>query len=87
MLRPVNTKDLCQFLEVLSCCLPDGEDSVSKPAHAEVSKLLIEESHAQLLSQERDVLDDGQSHTPLLVFGKSHDRREKGLGEELDANN
>jgi len=66
--RPIDTKDLCKLLQIVCRCLTDGEDSVTEPAHTEGTQLLIEELDTQLARQQRDVLDDGQANTPLLVL-------------------
>ena len=83
--RPLDAEDLGQLLEVDGRSLSDGEDIVSEPAHAEVSELVVKELDAELGREQRDVLDDRLSHSPLLVLGKVDDRREERLGEEIDA--
>jgi hypothetical protein len=85
--RPVDSEDLGQLLEIYGCSLADGEDGVTEPRHAEVTELVVEEADAELSSQERNVLDDGLAHTPLFVLGELHDRGQKSLSEQLNANN
>jgi len=82
---PLDSEDLSQLLEVDGSGLPDGEDVVSEPGHAEVSELVVEELDSELGREERDVLDDGLSNSPLLVLGEVDDGGEEGLGEEVDA--
>lgn len=84
--RPLHTEDLCKLLEVVGCRLADREYGVTQPAHAQSSKLFVEEPNTQLACQERDVFDDGQANTPLLVLRKLDYSGEKGLGEELNSN-
>lgn len=83
---PFNTEDFSQFLEVVCCCFTDRENRITQPAHAESRELLIEELNTQLACQERNVLDDGQSNSPLLVFCKLDNSRKEGLRKEVDAN-
>lgn len=45
---PLDAKDLCELLQVLSAGLTDAEDGVAKPRHAQVAELLIEEFDAEL---------------------------------------
>lgn len=73
--RPLDAKDLCELLEVLRAGLTDAEDRVAEPGHAECAELLVEELDAQLACEQRDVLDDCQTHAPLLVLGELHNGR------------
>lgn len=84
-LGPLDSKHLCQLPQVDRRGLPNRKDWVPKPSHAEVGELVVKELDAELLGEERDVLDDGLSHAPLLVFGELDDGGKEGLGEELDA--
>lgn len=68
--RPLDAKDFCEFLEVESGGLTNAEDGVAQPGHAEISELLVEELDAQLGGEKRDVLDDGETDTPLLILGE-----------------
>jgi len=70
---PLNTKYFGQLLQVVCCSFTDRENCVAQPAHTECGQLLIEELHAELASKERNVFDDGQSNSPLLVLGKLDD--------------
>jgi hypothetical protein len=83
--RPVDTEDLSQLLQVLGSGLADRVDGVSQPAHTEVAELLVKELNTKLLGEKRNVLNDGQSDTPLLVFRELDDRGEKGLRKKLDS--
>lgn len=85
VIGPLDAKDLRKLLKILSRSLADGEDGVAEPAHAQTAELLVEKLYAELRSEKGYVFDDGQSDAPLLVLGKLDDRREEGLGEELDA--
>ena len=73
---PINSKDLGELLEVVSRRFSYREDGVAQPAHAEVIELVIEELNAKLTGQERNVLDDGQTDAPLLVFRELYYSRE-----------
>lgn len=84
---PLDTKDLCELLEILRAGLTNAEDRVAQPRHAQTAEFLVEELDAELRSQKRDVLNDGQSNAPLLIFCKLHDGRKKRLRQKLDANN
>jgi hypothetical protein len=79
LLRPLNPKHLRQLPQVDRRGLTNREDGVAKPAHAEVGELVVEELHAELLCQQGDVLDDGLSDAPLLVFREFDDRGEESL--------
>lgn len=70
LICPLNAENLGQLLEVMCCCFTDGEDRVTQPAHAQSGKLFVKEFDTELASQERNVFDDGQSNSPLLVFGE-----------------
>jgi hypothetical protein len=48
----------------------DRENGISQPAHAQIAELLIEELNAQLTGEERDVLDNRKSYSPLLILGE-----------------
>ena len=85
--RPLDAKDFRKLLQVLRASFPNAEDGVAEPGHAERAEFLVEELDAELGSQERYVLDDGQAHSPLLVFRKLDDGREKGLREQVNADN
>ena len=78
---PVYSKDLGELLQILCSCFADGEHGIAKPVHTKAGELLVEEIHAQLTSEQRNVLDDGQPDTPLLVLGQLNDCRKKGLRE------
>lgn len=84
---PLDAKHLSQLLQVVRGRLSDREDGVAKPTHAQGAELLVKELHTQLASQQGDVLDDGEAHTPLLVLGQLDDGGQEGLREEVDANN
>lgn len=81
LVRPLHAKDLGKLLEVLSAGFSDAEDSITQPRHAEGGKLLVEEFNTQLRCKEREMFNDCQSHTPLLVLGQLHNGREKRLRE------
>lgn len=76
---PLHTKDLSELLQVVGCGLTDGEDSVSKPPHAQRAELLVKEFDSKLARQQRDVLDYGETHAPLLVLSKLDNRRQERL--------
>lgn len=66
--RPLDAKHFGQLLKILRRRFSNRKHWVSEPAHAERTKLLIEEFDSQLACQQRDVTNDGQSNSPLLVF-------------------
>lgn len=76
---PLNAKHLGQLLEVVCGCLADGEDGVSQPAHAQVAQFLVEEFDTKLTSKQRNVLDDGKTHSPLLILSQLYNGGEQGL--------
>lgn len=76
---PLHTKHLRKLLQILRAGLTDAEDGVAEPRHAQRVELLVEELDAKLAGQQRDVLDDGEPDTPVLVLGQLHDGREKRL--------
>lgn len=84
---PLDTEYLGKLLQVVSGSLTNGEDGIAEPSHAEVAELLVEELNAELAGEEGNVLDDSEAHTPLLVLGQLDNGWEKGLGEQVDANN
>lgn len=73
---PLDAEDLGQLLEVAGRGISDREDRVTQPPHAQRTQFLIEELHPELAGKKRDVLNYGQSHSPLLVFGELDDGRE-----------
>lgn len=83
--RPLHAKHVGELFEVDSSSLSNAEDCVTKPRHAEVAELLIEELNAKLVGKKGDVFDDGLSNTPLLVLSKLDDRGQKRLREKVDA--
>lgn len=79
LVRPFNTEDFCEFLEVLCGSLSDREDCVTQPAHAEIAELFIEKLDAELARKKGYVFDDSQAHTPLLVLSQLHNSGQKRL--------
>lgn len=77
----------CELLKILSSCLSNGENSVTKPPHTKIAKLLIEELHPELTGKKGNVFDYGKADSPLLVFSQLDNRWEQRLGEELNADN
>lgn len=86
LVGPLNAKHLCELLQVLSRGLTDRENGVAEPAHAQAAELLVEELDAELRGKKGNVFDDGETDTPLLVFGELDNGGEEGLGKKLDAN-
>lgn len=76
---PISAKDLCQFLKIGRCSFPDREYLVPQPFHAEVHELFFEKLRAELLGQERDILNDCKTDTPLLIFGQFNNGRQECL--------
>ena len=79
MARPFDAEHLGKTLEVHRGRFSNAVDVVTKPRHAEVAQLLVEECNAELLGQERNVLDDRLSDAPLLVLSQFDNRREEAL--------
>ena len=77
LLGPLDAKHIRQFLQVVHGGLPNAEDAVTEPSHTQAAELFIEELHAELGREQGNVLDDGLSDSPLLVFRKLHDRRQE----------
>lgn len=67
---PLYAKHLCQLLQVVCGRLANREDSVSQPAHAQAAELLVEKLDAKLAGKQWDILDNGETHSPLLIFGQ-----------------
>lgn len=65
---PLHAKYFSQFLQVVRSSLTDGKDCVAKPSHAQVAELFVKEFDAELAGQQRNVFDDGKTHSPLLIF-------------------
>lgn len=85
LLRPFRAELLGEAAEVVGRRLADAVHLVPEPAEAELPKLLVEELHAELRRQQRDVLDDGEADAPVAVLGELDDGREERLREEVDA--
>lgn len=86
-LGPVDAEYFCELPQVLCSGLSDGENGVTKPPHAQVTKLFVEEFDAQLAGKKRNILNNGQANSPLLILGQLDNGWEKGLGEELNSDN
>lgn len=78
-LSPFDSENLCQLSQVGGSSLTNGEDGVTKPPHAKVTKLLIKELDAQLACKQGDIFDDGKADPPLLVLGQLDNCRKKRL--------
>lgn len=65
---PLHAKYFSQFLQVVRSSLADGKDCVTKPSHAQVAELFVKELDAELAGQQGNILDDGETHSPLLVL-------------------
>ena len=63
-LRPINAKDVRQFLEVNGCRFAYTKDRIAQPRHAQVSELFIEERLAELCCEKGDILYDSLSDAP-----------------------
>lgn len=85
-LSPIDAEDLCELPQVRGGSLTDGKDCIAEPAHAKIAQLLIKELDAQLAGKQRNIFDDGQSDTPLLVFSQLYNSRQQRLGQEVNAN-
>jgi hypothetical protein len=81
---PVHTENLSQLLQVDRRRFADAVDRVSKPRHAEVAKLLVEEGLAELSGEKRDVFDNSLTHTPCLVLCELYDGRKEALRKQVD---
>lgn len=84
LLGPLDAKHLGQLAQVDGRRLADRKDGVAEPAHAEVGELVVKEGDAELLGEQRDVLDDGLPDAPLLVLGELDDGGQERLGQEFD---
>lgn len=84
---PLDTENFGQFLQVLRRSFSDRKNSVTEPAHAQAAELLVKELDAKLRREKGNVFDNGQTHTPLLVFGELDNGGEKGLRKKFDADN
>ena len=86
LIRPLNAKDFCELLQVLSRGFTNGEDGVAQPAHAQTAEFFVKKLNAELRSKERNIFDDGQADAPLLVFSELNNSGEEGLRQEFNAN-
>lgn len=77
LLGPVHSEHLRELPQVLGSSLPNREDSVTQPTHAEITKLLVKELDAELAGKERNVFDNGKANPPLLVLRQLHDGRQQ----------
>jgi hypothetical protein len=59
--------NLCQFLQVLDGCFPDGVHTVREPGDTHFGKSFLKEGDAHLARQEGNVLDDSQPHLPATA--------------------
>jgi len=57
----------------------DRKNGIAQPTHAEGGEFLVEEVDTKLTCKERNVFDDGQTNTPLFVFGQLNNGWQKGL--------
>ena len=73
--RPLHSKHIRELLQIDSRGFSDRKDRVAEPGHAQRAELVVEELNTKLSSQQRNVLDDGLSDTPLFVLGKLNDGR------------
>lgn len=74
---PLHAEYFSQFLQVVRSSLANGKDCVAKPSHAQVAELFVKELDAELAGQQRDVFDDGETYSPLLVFCQVDDGRQQ----------
>lgn len=84
---PLDSKDLSKLLEIVGCRLADRENGVAQPSHAKLTEFLVEELHAKLAGEKRDVVNNSQPNTPLLVLCQLNDGGKETLREKVDANN
>ena len=85
-LCPFVAKLLDELLQVVGGGLADGEHMIEQPVSVQVIEFLVEELYAQLTGQQRHVLDNGETHTPLGVLGQLDNGRQQALRQSLDAN-
>lgn len=83
LLRPLGAELLGEAAEVVRCRLADRVHLVPEPGQAQLPELVVEELHAQLAREERDVLDDGEADAPVAVLCELDDRREERLRQEV----
>lgn len=69
-LAPGGSEDFRELSEVLKGCNSYGVDAITEPVEADLDQLLGEEGLAQLLSQSRILLDNGEFDPPIFVFAK-----------------
>lgn len=86
-LGPFDSENLGQLSQVGGSGLTNGEDGITKPPHAKVTKLLIEELNAQLAGKQGDIFDDGKTDSPLLVLGQLDNCGKKRLRQKINADN
>ncbi len=79
LICPLDSENLCQFLQVLGGSFSNREHGITQPAHTQGTELFIKELYAQLTSKKRDVFDYSKSNAPLLVFSELNNRRKERL--------
>lgn len=65
---PLHAKDVGQLFEIDCGSFSNAKDCVTQPRHAQVAQLFVKEVDTQLIGQEWNVLNNGLSYSPLLVF-------------------
>lgn len=59
---------------------------INEPSHAKGVEFIIKELNTELTGQQRHVLDDCQTHAPLVVFCELDYGRQQRLRQLLDPN-
>ena len=68
--RPLDTKHFSEFLKILCGSFSYREHCITQPAHAQSTQFFVKEFDTELTRKQRNVFDDSQSNSPLLVFSK-----------------
>jgi len=84
-LGPIDAKDVGQLFQIDRGRFSNAKHGIAQPGHAQAPELFVEKLHAELRSEQGNVLDDGLTDTPLLVLGELHDGGQEGGREFLDA--
>ena len=84
-LGPIWTKHNHQLSKIVNRSFSDRIDAISQPRHAQVAQLFIKELQSKLMSEQRNILNDCQTNSPLLVFGQLNDRWKKSRRQTLNA--
>lgn len=86
-MRPIGTENLGEAFQIGGGSLANGVGGITEPSEAKVAEFFVKEFNAEFTSDAGNVLDDGETYTPLFIFSEFDDGGHEVLREVLDANN